>query len=135
MMQIIGWILCLFLVVKAFEMAANGVHLKSEGGSPIGILAIALCIVGAIAFAVLIYFGVPRDSLRTTLPSTVSSDVPQPRPAAAPAPSTVPTTAPPPSADTATPATPTAQPADQFDENALIQCLENASTAAEVEAC
>ena len=133
MMQIIGWILCLFLVVKALEMAAHGVHLRSENGSSMGILAIALCIIGAIAFAVLIYFGVPRDSLRTTLPSTDSSDVPQPRPAAAT--SIVPPAALPSSADAATADALPAQPADPLDENALIECLDSASTPAEVEAC
>ncbi len=129
MMQIIGWILCLFLVVKALEMAASGVHLKSEEGSLIGILAIGLCIIGAIAFAVLIYFGVPRDSVRTMLPSTVSSDVPPPRSRPAP-PAALPS-----SADTATADTLPAQATDSLDENALIECLDSASTPAEVEAC
>lgn len=131
MMQIIGWILCLFLVVKALEMAASGVHLKSEERSYIGILAIGLCIIGAIAFAILIYFGVPRDSVRTILPSTVSSDVPPPRSRPAPAPPV----ALPSSADTATADTLATQPTDSLDENALIECLDSASTPAEVEAC
>ena len=137
MMQIIGWILCLFLVVKALEMAANGVHLRSEEGSSIGIFAIALSIIGAIAFAILIYFGGPRDGLRTMLPSTVSDNAPQPRPEATEAAetSTVPPSALPSSADTATADTLSAPTVDSLDENALIECLDSASTPAEVEAC
>lgn len=52
MLQIIGWLGCLYLIVKALEIAGSNVH-KGEDGllKPQSLVAVLLASVGALAFA------------------------------------------------------------------------------------
>ena len=128
-LTIIAWLLCLGLIIKAIEMAAQGLHRQPDGGMSVGAIGIALCLIGAVSFAVLTWFAVPRDSVRATLPAaTTGSALPAPPPVGTPQPATTGL------ADAPASLSSSAE-IEQFDERALVDCLENAETAAEVEAC
>lgn len=76
MLQIIGWLGCLYLVVKGLEIFAQ----KPDDADTARVIAVTLSWLGAVAFAILIYMqGNEARSIMTDLdanvPDTIQVDV------------------------------------------------------------
>jgi hypothetical protein len=77
MLQIIGWLGCFYLVVKALEIYATNVRDDANGGvTPASVVAIGAAILGAGAFAFWIYAqGAAVQSISPAIPATIQAPV------------------------------------------------------------